>query len=449
MKKVTLLILTFGLLLLLCSCGHTHEFGEWATTTDATCVTDGVKERNCECGETETETIAAVGHIFDQWTVISEPTCTEDGSKERVCECGEKETEILPAIGHTFGEAIELSAATCTDAGKSEKTCKTCGSATTEEIPATGHSFTPATNYYPKMCTVCWATEGEALSKVIAYGDYIESENHSFSIESIKFTGSLSDKRGSITYKHSSNFALAIKLSFTNLATEAFERWNSERITDISLEYRGKYNYEGEYWIPADDIVPLGTDALYIVFEVPESMENDTTGAIMCTFTVDGEAYSVIIQTGEWATEDQAASAETAADVSGDIALGDTATNGTSFSFVLSDLYYTSKPSYKVGSVTYSYGNDGYYFVCLLDYTNLSTEAVTDWNSELITDMQLSFADKYTYEATCWIPNDEIVPLDTGKLFIVAEVPETVETSTDPLVLTFTVDKNTFTVNCR
>ena len=41
-------------------------------------------------------------HAFGEWTVTREVTCTEDGSRERVCECGEKETEVIAALGHDF-----------------------------------------------------------------------------------------------------------------------------------------------------------------------------------------------------------------------------------------------------------------------------------------------------------------------------------------------------------
>ena len=41
-------------------------------------------------------------HAFGEWTVTKEATCTEAGSRERVCECGEKETEVIAALGHDF-----------------------------------------------------------------------------------------------------------------------------------------------------------------------------------------------------------------------------------------------------------------------------------------------------------------------------------------------------------
>ncbi len=44
---------------------HTHTYGEWMTVTPATCTTVGARRRSCTlCGNSETEEIAALGHIF-------------------------------------------------------------------------------------------------------------------------------------------------------------------------------------------------------------------------------------------------------------------------------------------------------------------------------------------------------------------------------------------------
>ena len=70
-------------------------------------------------------------HAFGEWTVTKEATCTEDGSKERVCECGEKETEVIAALGHTAGEEVKENEtdSTCTEAGSYDLVvyCSVCG----------------------------------------------------------------------------------------------------------------------------------------------------------------------------------------------------------------------------------------------------------------------------------------------------------------------------------
>ena len=406
--------LAFSLLILVCcfslgGCGHTHEFGEWVVTKEASCTVDGEKTRTCSCGETETEVIPAAGHSYGEPAVIWEVSCEKDG-------------EVT-------------------------KTCTVCGNVATEIVPATGHQFTAATKFAPKTCVRCGATDGEALAKVVAVGDSVECENHRFTVENIGFTASLQEKRGYITYSYSSQYSLVIKLDFTNLDKDELEHWYSSRISDMTLEYKGKYDYEGEYWIPFGDIVPLGEDSIYIVYEVPNSMGDDVTGEILASFTIDGESYAVVIQKG---TEEESAEQTAAAsDVSGELTIGTEVTNNSTFRLTLSELYYTAKPSYKTGNITHSYGLGDYHLVCKLDYTNLDTQSLQNGDTSRFRDLKLIFADKYTYDGVLWIPENKIVPLANGYAFLIFEVPRNVEDSTDPLVLTFSVDRSVFTVNCR
>ena len=44
--------------------GHEHSFGEWTVTTEPTCTEKGVETRTCECGESETREVAALGHDY-------------------------------------------------------------------------------------------------------------------------------------------------------------------------------------------------------------------------------------------------------------------------------------------------------------------------------------------------------------------------------------------------
>ena len=42
--------------------GHTHFYGSWSVTSNATCTTDGSRSKSCSCGDVITETIPATGH---------------------------------------------------------------------------------------------------------------------------------------------------------------------------------------------------------------------------------------------------------------------------------------------------------------------------------------------------------------------------------------------------
>lgn len=43
-------------------------------------------------------------HVHAYTETIKEPTCTEDGAKIYTCECGDTYSEVIPALGHLFGK---------------------------------------------------------------------------------------------------------------------------------------------------------------------------------------------------------------------------------------------------------------------------------------------------------------------------------------------------------
>ena len=96
---------------------HTHAWGDWRMTKEATCTDAGVSERACACGETEMQSMEPAGHIPG-----AEATCTDP---QNCTACGE---ELASANGHTPGDE-----ATCTAA----QTCLVCG---TELTAAKGHT---------------------------------------------------------------------------------------------------------------------------------------------------------------------------------------------------------------------------------------------------------------------------------------------------------------------
>lgn len=122
----------------------THSWGEWTVTKEATCTEAGTRVRTCSiCGETETETVAALGHDDSgEWTVVKAATCTETGIRELYClRCGELlKTEEIPMTPHNFGDWTIVTGATCTEDGERVRECKDCGKRETEVIPALGHT---------------------------------------------------------------------------------------------------------------------------------------------------------------------------------------------------------------------------------------------------------------------------------------------------------------------
>ena len=145
-----------------------HNYGEWLSESDATCIEPGVSYRVCSiCGIDEDKPVDALGHSMKEHKEKS-ATCTDDGNSIYYsCErCGkyfgdsEGNEEIEDnswitdeALGHDYVEH-EAKEATCTEKGhKAYQTCSRCDYTTYEEIPATGHSFTEYTSNDDATCT--------------------------------------------------------------------------------------------------------------------------------------------------------------------------------------------------------------------------------------------------------------------------------------------------------
>ena len=81
---------------------HLHYWIGWEMTKEATCTTNGIKTKFCDCGYNEVTTIYARGyHEYGKWTTTTAPTCTSDGLEVRVCECGKTETRTITA-SHSY-----------------------------------------------------------------------------------------------------------------------------------------------------------------------------------------------------------------------------------------------------------------------------------------------------------------------------------------------------------
>lgn len=87
---------------------HTHAFGQWMVTTEATCTEPGIQARECDCGHTERAEIPATGHQWDEGRITREPTTAAQGETTFTCTvCRATKTEMIPALRE---EAAEPSA---------------------------------------------------------------------------------------------------------------------------------------------------------------------------------------------------------------------------------------------------------------------------------------------------------------------------------------------------
>ena len=157
MKKAlkTVVLLSFAILfcLALSSCDspaeHTHTFGDWMTTKEATCASAGEETRTCsECGKTEKQWTTMTAH-----TPGAAATCTEAQT------CTVCQIELVKAYGHRTGTE-----ATCT----SGQICLICNAEVSAPL---GHKAgEPATCTTAQMCKVCNAELMAALGHIPGAG---------------------------------------------------------------------------------------------------------------------------------------------------------------------------------------------------------------------------------------------------------------------------------------
>ena len=162
-----------------CNAQHTHDWGEWKTTTPADCTTEGEEVRQCNtCGFEETRTLAKTAHQWGEWNITTEPSCTTEGEEVRQCEiCQKTETKKLEKTAHVT-EIVEAKESTCTTAGYSgDEVCKHC-----HAVIKMGHKLALAQHQWgewktttPASCTTegeetrqcknCQGTESRTLAK--------------------------------------------------------------------------------------------------------------------------------------------------------------------------------------------------------------------------------------------------------------------------------------------
>ena len=154
-----------------------HNFEAWITEQEATCVSDGLRTRKCDCGTTESEVISATGHNFAEWTTVEEATCVSDGLRTRKCDCGTTESEVIKASveKHDFTWAV-VTEATCTVDGVLRKSCAYCDETESKAIKASGHDFSEwkttkeatctQTGTSARTCNNCKKKENETIPKL-------------------------------------------------------------------------------------------------------------------------------------------------------------------------------------------------------------------------------------------------------------------------------------------
>ena len=127
-----------------------HNFSEYTSNDDASCIVNGTKTRACESctfKETIVDEGSAKGHSFGEYISDGNGNCVENGTKTRICSiCNFKETIIDTAIiPHTYGEYVTIESATCYKNEIKSATCKVCGQIDSIEIENSAFNHANAT----------------------------------------------------------------------------------------------------------------------------------------------------------------------------------------------------------------------------------------------------------------------------------------------------------------
>lgn len=125
-----------------CNAQHTHDWGEWKTTTPADCTTEGEEVRQCNtCGFEETKKLEKTAHQWGEWKTTTPASCTHEGEETRQCSvCQETETRKLKKTGHDWSEWKTTTKPSCTHEGEETRQCKNCQGTESRTLAKTAHN---------------------------------------------------------------------------------------------------------------------------------------------------------------------------------------------------------------------------------------------------------------------------------------------------------------------
>ena len=151
-KIAVLLIVLFGIITLTAcdnSEEHVHNFVNYVSNGDATCVSPGTETAKCEgCELTDTRDEDSVGdHFFLSYSSNNDATCSSNGTETAKClYCSETDTREVAdsALPHSFTNYVSDENATCSANGTETAKCDNCDATDTKEVANSqlSHSFT-------------------------------------------------------------------------------------------------------------------------------------------------------------------------------------------------------------------------------------------------------------------------------------------------------------------
>ena len=220
---------------------HIHSYS-FEITKAATCKESGEKIYTCDCGDSYSEVIPALGHNTVKVSSTS-ATCEKGGTSTYKCtRCGYSyTTSDSPKKAHDYTSEI-VASATCTRDGKKVFTCKNCNYSYEQIIRAKGHRW-DGWGYivYPtaisegemaRTCQVCNVTEKRVASRVvndscIIKGNTLTGLKTGMTVASFKDEMLSGSGHVTITAENSGNDTIGtgskIKMSYPDNTSDEFE----------------------------------------------------------------------------------------------------------------------------------------------------------------------------------------------------------------------------------
>ncbi|MBR3692607.1 MAG: dockerin type I repeat-containing protein, partial [Clostridia bacterium] len=221
-----------------------------ATRIPADHIYDNACDADCnECGATRTP----ADHDYNS-AVTTAPTCTETGVMTYTCECGDSYTEEVAALGHTAGAVVVENnvAADCENEGSYDNVtyCTVCGdehSRETVTVAALGHS------YENGKCVNCGKYES-AMVQVKAYN--IGEQNYlvagkTIIVDPANIVDSENPRACRLGYLVGSAY-----VSVTPVLVDGKYLYTvPEGVTEVVLVVKGDVNLDGD--VSAEDLTAL------------------------------------------------------------------------------------------------------------------------------------------------------------------------------------------------
>ncbi len=183
-----------------CDCGYfeieeipmlEHEYDEWETSIEATCVSKGQLKRTCKnCGHEEYKETNKAAHTPIAYTDL-DASCTHEGhlggSYCSLCGTELESATTIDKKDHNYGEWKITISPTCKSVGQEKRVCKDCNHEEYREVQMLEHTVATYSDE-PSTCLVHGHTGGTYCSecnKKLSDSTELPLSDHNYSIELI------------------------------------------------------------------------------------------------------------------------------------------------------------------------------------------------------------------------------------------------------------------------